>query len=324
MLSACAAPPIISANGAVATARAPVATRTINSSSSTVVVSDASQNDIVVFCARHTACNDCKTLGSVPNVSRSVCHECKTIGSGLSMPQGVATAGSGGDLAPSASTLDYVADFAHQRVVVFTDACNTVRVLDDSGYFPSDVAVAFDGTVAVTNLCPAPSCSGAGNISFYAPGSSNVTRVATGLMSQYYYGDFDGHGNFYNDGLSGNSVQVGVVPYGSTSDMATGISDIGVPGGIQVARNGTINIDDPGCLCIQIYRGSRRVGTVSLSGVVKPVTFALDKSDTHLWVTDVSSKMVDEFPYPAGGEILDQLSGFSEPIGVGVVPSDKP
>ena len=35
-------------------------------------------------------------------------------------------------------------------------------------------------------------------------------------MSQYYYGAFDKHGNFYNDGLSGSTVEVGVVPRGST------------------------------------------------------------------------------------------------------------
>jgi hypothetical protein len=239
------------------------------------------------------------------------------------MPGGVATTnGPGGGFAKS--TLDYVADSGNQRVVVFTDACETVGVLDDSGYVPSDVAVADDGTVAVTNLCAAPSCTGAGNISFYAPGSSTVTRVATGLMSQYYYGDFDKHGNFYNDGLSGSTVEVGVVPRGSKIDKATGISGIKLPGGIQIARNGTINIDDQTCPCIQIYKGSHQAGTVSLPGVKKPVTFALDKSNKHLWVTDVTSKTVDEIPYPGGGKILYQFSGFSEPIGVGVIPADRP
>lgn len=234
---------------------------------------------------------------------------------------GVATS-SGGP--PAASTLDYVADSGNQRVVVFTDTCETTRVLDDTGYFPSDVAVADNGTVAVTNLCAAPSCTGPGNISFYAPGSTSITRVAKGLMSQYSYGDFDKHGNFYNDGFSGSTVEVGVVPHGSTSDKATGISGIEYPGGIQIARNGTINIDDQDCACIQIFSGSHHVGTVTLPGVVRPVAFALDKKNKHLWVTDVSSKTVDEFPYPKGGKILNQFSGFYEPIGIGVIPPDKP
>lgn len=237
------------------------------------------------------------------------------------MPTGVTT--SGGGPAFTASTLDYVADTGNQRVVVFTDTCTTVTVLGDSGYFPSDVGVAPDGTVAVTNFCSAPSCAGAGNISFYALGSTSITRVAKGLMSQYYYGAFDKHGNFYNDGLSGTTVEVGVVRKNSTKDKATGISGIKSPGGIQIARNGTINILDEACPCIQIYKGSKRVGTVSLNGVTTPVTFAFDKQNKHVWVTDLSSKTVDEFAYPSGGSILDQFGGFYEPVGVGVVPPEK-
>jgi len=304
-VTACGAPPASAPIGAGATSRAPSSWRPPTNGSPTVVTSDASQNEIVI-CGPGSPCNDCKTIGS-----------------GLSLPGGVATSnGPGHNFAKS--PLDYVADYGNQRVVVFTNACETVTVLDDSGYFPTDVAVAHDGTVAVTNLCAAPSCTGAGNISFYAPGSTTVTRVATGLMSQYYYGDFDKHGNFYNDGLSGSTVEVGVVPRGSTTDKATGISGIKVPGGIQIARNGTINIDDQGCPCIQIYKGNHNAGTVSLPGVKKPVSFALDKSNKHLWVTDVSSKTVDELPYPKGGKILYQFTGFSEPIGVGVTPADNP
>lgn len=292
---ACGAPPVSSTSSA----------RPLTTGSTTVITSDASQNDVVI-CGPGSPCNTCKTLGS-----------------GLSMPGGVATANGPGHRFAK-STLDYVADSGNERVVVFTDACETVSVLGDSGYIPSDVAVAEDGTVAVTNLCAAPSCTGSGNISFYAPGSTSVTSVATGLMSQYYYGDFDKHGNFYNDGFSGSTVEVGVVARGSTTDKATGISGIKSPGGIQIAHNGTINIDDQGCLCIQIYKGSHHKGTVKLTGVKKPVSFALDKSNKDLWVTDASSKTVDELPYPGGGKILYQFSGFSEPIGVGVVPADKP
>ena len=303
-LTACGAP-VNSPFGAGAASPASSSARPPTSGSTTVIASDAAQNAVVI-CA-----------GGSP------CSSCKTIGSGLSLPQGVATAnGPGHDFAKA--PLAYVADFGNQRVVAFTPACTTVRVLDDSGYFPSDVAVAPDGTVAVTNLCAAPSCSGGGNISFYAPGSSSVTGVATGLMSQYYYGDFDKHGNFYNDGLSGSTVEVGVVPHGSLTDKATGISGIKFPGGIQIAHNGTINIDDQDCACIRIYKGNHSAGTVSLPGVAKPVSFAFDKSNKHLWVTDESSKTVDEIPYPAGGTILFQLGGFYEPIGVGVLPADKP
>jgi hypothetical protein len=142
-------------------------------------------------------------------------------------------------------------------------------------------------------------------------------------MSQYYYGDFDKRGNFYNDGLSGSTVEVGVVPAGSTTDNAAGIKGIKYPGGIQIARNGTINIDDQDCACIRIYKGSHLAGTVNLPGVVRPVTFAFNKNNKQLWVTDVTSKTVDELPYPGGDKILYQYTGFYQPIGVGVVPPEK-
>jgi hypothetical protein len=304
-LIACSASPTPSTNTAVTALRAPSAARPLAAAPSTVLVSDESQNSVVI-CVPGSACSDCKTVGS-----------------GLVSPVGLTTSNSGpGPLVKT--TLDYVADSGNQRVVVFNDQCETVRVLGDSGYFPSDVAVANDGTVAVTNLCAAPSCKGAGNIAFFAPGAMKPTRVATGLMSQYLYGAFDKQGNFYNDGLAGSTVEIGVVARKSKVDKATGISGIGAPGGIEVAHDGTVNIVDQDCDCIQIYKGSTLTGTVSLPGVTTPVSFALDKKNKHLWVTDASSKTVDELPYPKGGKILDQLSGFSEPGGVGVEPPSKP
>jgi hypothetical protein len=218
-----------------------------------------------------------------------------------------------------------VADTGNSRAVVFTASCSTQAILDDSGYLPIDVAIASDGTVAVTNLCAAPSCTGSGNIAFYAPGSTTITSVATGLMSNYYFGDFDKNGNFYNDGLtSQGTTVVGVVARGSTTDDPTGITGIGQPGGIQVARNGSINIDDPTCSCIQIFNGSSHTGTVRLSGTVSATTFAFTKSNSDIWVADPYTLNVYEFHYPSGGSSVNVLQGFSKPVGVAVSPPDKP
>jgi hypothetical protein len=239
---------------------------------------------------------------------------CKTLGSG-NMPSAVAV---------DQFRYVYVADSMNERILVFNESCSVTKILSDPGYYPSGVAVALDGTVAATNLCSAPSC-GAGNIVFFAPGSTTVTSTATGLMTSYFFGDFDKHGNFYNDGQtpSGGAV-VGVVKKGTTTDVGTGISGIQYPGGIQVARNGTINVDDQLCACIQIYSGSSHVGTVTLSGAVDPVTFAFDARDAHIWVADAQTGSVNKYRYPAGKGILASLTGFTTPVGVGVVPADKP
>ncbi|MGB8910051.1 MAG: hypothetical protein WCC84_14995 [Candidatus Cybelea sp.] len=260
--------------------------------------------------------------GDVLQCKGGSCSLCISPGSG---PQGITS----GNLSTEQVETRYVyvaVTYASEILVIepTVSPCSIVRTLYDPGEYPSDVAVRSDGMVGVTNICSAPSC-GPGNIAFYAPGATYPTSTATGLLSRFYFGDFDKAGDFYNDGVTASSATaVGVVPAGSTSDMPTGISGIGFPGGIQVARNGTINIDDQDCPCIQIYKGSTQIGTVTLPGVEDPVSFALNKKNKELWVTDAGSGKVDEVPYPAGGSIIATLSGFTEPIGVGVIPPDNP
>src|SRR5579863_5682791 len=281
----------------------------------TVSTSDAGSNSIVI-------CN--------PS-----CNQCKTVGGGLNTPMGNGTGPYHPPEMRARASREYglVADTYNSRVVVYTDTCSTVAILNDStyssskmvAYFPEGVAVAPDGTVAVTNACAAPSCTGPGNIAFFARGSTKITSIATGLMSNYFFGDFDKHGNFYNDGLtSTGATVVGIVKRGSKADVSTGISGVGYPGGIQVARNGTINIDDQQCSCIRVYKGKKQLRTVTLSGTVDAVTFAFNKTDSDIWVADKSTKTVYEFAYPAGGSSIDYMGGFSEPIGVAVSPPDRP
>ena len=62
------------------------------------------------------------------------------------------------------------------------------------------------------------------------------------------------------------TAAVGVVRVGSTTDMPNGIGGISFPGGVQIARNGTINIDDQECPCIQIYKGRTNVGRFRYRG----------------------------------------------------------
>lgn len=194
--------------------------------------------------------------------------------------------------------------------------------LSDSDYYPEDVGVSLDGTVAITNI--SSTSNGPGNILFYIPGSTKPKKV-TGLMSSYYFGGFDKHGNFYNDGeTSSGSVEVGVVAAGSSVDSPTGISGISFPGGIEVARDGTINIDDQKCPCIKIFKGKSHVGTVTLPGTVDPVSFALNEKNTLLWVADAGTGTVDEYRYPQGGRRIGKFRGFKTPIGVGVLPESKP
>jgi hypothetical protein len=315
ILAACGAPSGGVQTGGVPPLNALGAARSLTTSSSTVSTSDAGNNDVVI-------CNP-------------PCNDCKTIGGGLDDPMGNTDGSYHGKGVQRTAHRSYgfVADTNNSRVVVYTETCSTVAILNDStqlssgtvAYYPEGVAVASDGTVAVTNLCPAPSCNGPGNIAFFAPGSTEITSVVTGPISNYFFGAFDKHGDFYNDGLTSHGVTaVGVVKRGSKTDSPTKILNVGYPGGIAVARNGTINIDDQDCSCIRIYKSNKQVRTVTLSGTVDAITFAFTKTNSDIWVADKETAAVYEFPYPAGGSSIDVLSGFSEPIGVAVSPPSPP
>lgn len=274
--------------------------------------SDSATNEVWAF-------SHARSPQGTPGVAMScpsTCTLCKAPGSGWDEVQGIGIDGHGNV---------YVADTLNSRIVELDPGCQSVmRILYDPFEYPVGVAVARNGLIGVTNICSAPSC-GPGNIVFYAPGSSYVRYAATGLLSRYYYGAFDRRGNFYNDGFTASStVTVGIVRTGSTIDTAAGISGIQFPGGVEVARNGTVNIDDQYCLCIQIYKNTHNVGTVTLGGTEDPVTFALAKNNKSLWVADADTGTFDEYSYPNGGEPFDVLGGFTEPIGVGVAPASPP
>jgi hypothetical protein len=198
-----------------------------------------------------------------------------------------------------------------------------VRTLTDAGYRPFDVAVAEDGTVGVTNA--SSTSSGAGNIVFYDTGAKKPSRVAKGLFVFFAFGAFDENGNFYNDGVAASGGSgIGVVKAGSKVDHAAGITGIRSPEGIQVAANGTINIIDQAGPSIEVYRGTKHVKTVTLSGAVQPVAFTFNAANTRVWLTDASNGTLDEYAYPGGGKALTVIKGFTNVFGVAMLPAPSP
>jgi hypothetical protein len=114
-----------------------------------------------------------------------------------------------------------------------------------------------------------------------------------------------------------------VVRKGSKVDKPSGISGIHNPGGIEVAQDGTIDIIDQACKCIQMYRNATHVGTVVLSGALDPITFALNEANSRVWVADTKAGTVDAYPYPQGGK---PVAGYKvpSPFGVGLLPPSPP
>jgi hypothetical protein len=244
----------------------------------------------------------------------AACNVCKPIGGG---PLGVTTGSSApsSDIVTGGSVL--VADFSGQDIAQYDSSCTLTAVYYDTGYQPEDAAFGPSGEIAWTNN--STTSFGNGNITFYQNGKKS--RVATGLFAHFWFGAFDKRGDFFNDGeTASGTVEIGVVPPGSTIDQASKISGVLGPGGIVVARNGTVNIVDSLCPCIRIYKSTKQVGDVMLTGAVAPVSLALNKKNTIVWVTDESNGTVAAYPYPKGGKPVTMFN-VPNAFGVGILPA---
>jgi hypothetical protein len=238
---------------------------------------------------------------------------CKSIGSGWSEPQGL-TVDSKGNV--------YVTDTANSRVVVLSKTGAPVTILNDPNYYPVGVGVSADGkTVGVTNICDTATCS-QGNIVFYANGATSPTSTATGLNARFYFGGFDASGNFYNDGEDASGViHVGVVAAGKTTNTDTGLGQgMAFPGGVLVGTKAGLIIDDQSCPCARTYSlpGLSLTSTTDFSGASDPVTIGLNKKNSVIFTADAGNAYAGVYNFPAGGSPTFTITGFSEPIGVGV------
>jgi hypothetical protein len=255
-----------------------------------VWVSDAATNTLEKCTAQ-----GCKSEGGVP----------------LSEPQGLG-ADKKGNI--------YVTDTSNTRVVELNEAGKLVATFSDPGEYPVDVAVATDGTVAVTNIIT--TSGGNGDVAFYAPGATSPTSTATGLLSRVYFGGFDSRGDFYVDGADAKTgaYDVAVVAKGSTTIVNTPITGLGFPGGIQVGDpSDLLNVEDQTCPCIRRYKlpSYRDIGTIGLPTSSDPVTFAFAQGDADIWVGETSS--VAELSYPAGKFVRDlPVSGSGGVVAVPV------
>ena len=242
------------------------------------------------------------------------CQVCKPIGG---VPLGISTSGSSAassDIATGGRVL--VADFSGQEISEYNSSGTLIAVYANPGFSAEDTAFGPNGEIAWTNN--SSTSFGNGNITIVR-GAKRST--VTGLFVNFYFGAFDKGGDFYNDGVtSSGTYPIGVVHAGSTTNEASKISGVISPAGIAVALNGTVNIVDQSCLCIRIYKNTKPVGEVTLTGAAEPVSLALNRENTIVWVTDESTGTVAAYPYPQGGM---PVTVFNVPnaFGVGILPA---
>ncbi len=150
-----------------------------------------------------------------------------------------------------------------------------------------------------------------------------------------YFCGFDGKGNFFVSGEDSSFAPTfGEVPNaikGKTTytTLTTGNS-IQFPGGVEVTTKGKIAIDDQLGAAIYTYNPPKNgsfgspINTTGLTGSGDAVTFAFTSNNKDLWTGDAVNAESLEFAYPAGGSAVKTISVGGEPIGVAIVPAEKP
>jgi len=281
------------------------------------IVSDASNNTVSVYGAdgrRHAV-----------------------LTTGLSQPEGIAT---------DATETLYVANTQHNDIVIYPKPYRLVSLtLDDSGEYPTGVAVSNTGVVGVTNIQSTAGTGGA--VRFYAKGSTSACATITdSQLSGMYFGAFDASGNLFIDGfdLNGNTI-LGEVSGGCGASSITALSTnntIFLVGGVQV-HHGNILIEDQvgpggplGTATPTIYAYAPPSGgslgqplittTLTAGGNGLPVTFALMKDHNYLWNahSGIAAGRI-KYSYP-GGRLVKSFDDprYTTPIGIAVNPAEIP
>jgi hypothetical protein len=276
----------------------------IENSKTEIFVSDAANNVVNIYNTSG------KLLGQI---------------AGLSEPQGITSDGK--------ANL-YVADTADSDIKIYALPYESApKVLSDPGEYPVGVCVTYDGQfVAVANVIS--TTDGPGSILIFKNGKAKRKIVNSGLERAYSCA-FDATGNLFVDGENASGqVVIGEIADatkgGKKLEMLKYAATLGFPGGIEVTTDDKIAILDQASPTIYTFnqpvKGSlgSPIATTVLTGSSDSVTFAFTKSNKDLWIADAGSTGVAEFAYPAGGNPVKSFYEGGEPIGIALVPAEKP
>jgi hypothetical protein len=275
---------------------------------STVAVSDAGADTVDIF-------NESGTLEATLT--------------GFSEPQGM-TSDRAGNI--------YIADTENAQIQVWAPPYSgPPTLIADPGQFPAGVDQRNNGGfLAVTNIIS--QAGGDGSVSLYRNNTMVATISDPGLLEAFFCA-FDHAGNLYVDGFNSDGVfTIAEIAHattgGRTVQYLTTSNTIGFPGGVEVANNGDIIIDDQTFDAPVIYTynppsggslGSPIDSTSLAPNGSDPVTFAFKTHNHNLYTADAGNFTSQEFSYPAG--VLENTIGsgtFVQPIGVALTPAQMP
>jgi hypothetical protein len=234
--------------------------------------------------------------------------EAGSISSGISGPQGLCS-DKKGDV--------YIANTNDSNVLEYAHGSTTLKnTLSATGQYPVGCAVSKKGNLAVSNI---ESTSGAdGNVLVFTKAKGTPASYTCSNLTRYFFPAYDAKGNLYVDGeTSGGSFGLCELPKGSnTMENISVSSPPTFPGGVSWDGK-YVDVNDQSSAKIDQYTISGTTatleGSVSLSGasdVDQDTVFG-----GYVIGPDAGDATVELWAYPAGGSIVDSVSGFSEPIG---------
>jgi hypothetical protein len=198
------------------------------------------------------------------------------------------------------------------------------NTLVDFGEYP--VGCSYDtlhAILAVSNIITTK--DGAGNVAFYKDAKGTPQIVAVPGLQRLYSIQYDGSGDLF---VSGENPSYGTalaeMPAGSKKFKLICTQGFGgiqfVPGSLGWDGTYIVAGNQSGETVARI-QNCKVVGTTQLLGSVDIVDFAI--SGNRLIAPDAGAAAVEIYPYPKGGDPIQVLTGFSEPIGAAVTSEAK-
>jgi len=191
---------------------------------------------------------------------------------------------------------------------------------------PFSVAVSKLGEVAVGYL---------GGVSFFKHGKTRAFKsVSAGSIGNIWYVAYDSKGNLYLDASNGSgTVTVGAIVGGGKGNSINvlQITNVQGAGSVAVDKSDRLLVLDYKAAAIYQYQLPNPIGpsgTVSLTGAQVPLTFALTKSNSAVYVANANgfseSGYVWRFAYPAGGSPAQTINDYGDALSVALSPEQQP
>jgi len=234
--------------------------------------------------------------------------EAGSISSGISGPQGLCS-DKKGDV--------YISNTNDSTVLEYGHGSTTLKnTLSASGQYPVGCAVSTKGNVAVTNIESTE--GGEGNVLVFTKGKGTPKSYTCGDLDRYFFATYDKKGDLFVDGSDASGIfAMCELPKGSSTLENLNVSSPAeFPGGVSWDGK-YVDVNDQEEARIDQYSVSGTTltlaGTVSLDGASDVDEDTV--SGGYVIGPDAGNAAVEIWDYPAGGSIIDSLSGFSEPVG---------